>query len=460
MKIGIVTLDVDLRQVLQAQIQTGGHETIVFDNLLRALEAEPDLIFAQWGTGENLPELLDGLRIAAGRSVLIPVVVLVPAGSVALMQRAKTAGAADVLFTPPDSEEVAAEIEEARGEAGALDITFQERFRELRRHSLIGEAANFHRCLNDLKLAARCDANVLLIGETGTGKEMFTQAIHHLSRRAGNPFIAVNCASLPGGLLETELFGHVKGAFTGADTPRAGRFEAVGAGTLLLDEIGDIEFALQVKLLRVIEQRVFQRVGDNKDIRFNARLVCATSVNLETAVAEGRFRQDLLGRIDQFRISLPALRERRSDTPKLAAHFLRKHARGRLVEISKSAMEMLEAHDFPMNIRQLENALVSALARSDPGQLILPKHLPEEITTPHGGKGEKPRRAISLPENMNYKQAREYVVQALDDQYLSDLLRKHGGNQTRAAEEAGIDRKTFSARVEHAHGIEEGTSDG
>lgn len=448
MKIGIVTDDSRLRQVLRAVALEGNDDAIVKDSLPQVLDLDPDLVFVEGAAGAGLPELLEGLSaaVAAGRGARI--ILLVPMGAMTLMQRARASGAADVLFTPLDPAEIRAEIEDVR-DAGNLDIAYLERLRELRRKSLVGESTNFIRCLEELKSAVGCDANVLLVGETGTGKEMFAQAIHKLSRRSGNPSVAINCAGLPASLLESELFGHVKGAFTGADANRVGRFEAVGAGTLLLDEIGDIKTPLQMKLLRAIEQRVFQRVGDNKDVQFNARLICATSADLEQAAAEGKFRRDLLGRIDQLRIELPSLRERRGDVSILARHFLAKHSRGRVVEISRSAMEALENYDYPMNIRQLENAIVGALARSDPGRLILPKHLPAEITG-RTSRQEKTGRVISLPDELSYKQAREHVADAVDRLYLNELLRKHGGNQTRAAEEAGIDRKTFSARIEQA----------
>jgi len=417
------------------------------------------MVFAQW-TSETLAETLDGLRTASRLSDPVSVVVIVPAGAVTSMQRARAAGAADVLFSPPDPEEIRAEIEDGTGPVSGVDLANQEVFRAMRRDELIGECTNFRRSLDELRLAARCDANVLLVGETGTGKEIFAQSIHKLGRRSGSPNIAVNCASLPSGLLEVELFGHAKGAFTGADTARAGRFEVAGVGTLLLDEIGDMEPALQMKLLRVIEQRVFQRVGENEDRKFQARLVCATSVDLEDAVNQGKFRPDLLGRINQFKITLPPLRDRQADIAILARHFLRKHSKGRRVEISRTAMEVLEGFDFPMNVRQLQNAIVGALARSDPGHLILVKHLPADITAPRASANSRPQMAILLPQGLDYKVARERAVRAVDSVYLSELLRKHGGNQTRAAEEAGVDRKTFSSRLEEAHLDEERESHG
>jgi len=457
-KIGVVTIDDDLQQLLIAETRKEGHKAIVFQSLLQALSAELNLVFAQWPQGEHLADFLQGLRESTDTAQRVPIIALVPSGSVTLMQRARLAGATDVLFYPPDVEEVRAELREASQADELLDSSYVAKFRELRHQQLIGESQVFRSCLEELKLAARCDANVLLVGETGTGKEVFAKAIHELSRRSGNPFVAINCASLPGGLLEAELFGHVKGAFTGAEAARVGRFEAAGAGTLLLDEIADIEINLQTKLLRVIEQRVFQRLGTNMDVSFNARLICATSVDLPAAIDLGRFRSDLLGRINQFRIVIPAIRERKTDIPVLTRHFLLKHARGRPVDISKTALEILETYNYPMNVRQLENAVVGALARSYPGSLILPKHLPEDLTGTRAHSDEE-YRVVKLPKKLSYKNARAFVVKAVDNLFLGNLLQKYGGNHTRAAEDAGIDRKTFNERLEQAVSVEDNVGD-
>lgn len=446
MKIVTVIFDADLGAEIRKTLESAEHEVIPCDSLAEARGAGMDLIFAEWAEGPRLAELLRDLHAEAGQKQA-PVVVLAPAGRIAVMHRARAAGAADVLFRPLDPAEVRAELAEAMTGPRAFDPALLKTFEELRRDSLVGESLVFLSCLDELKQAARCDANVLLIGETGTGKEMFAQGIHRLSRRVGDPYMAVNCASLPSTLLESELFGHRRGAFTDAKENRAGRFEDVGAGTLLLDEIGDIGIPLQVKLLRAIEAREFTRVGENKPRHFNARLICATAADLETAVAKQKFRQDLLGRINQFRITIPPLRERRADVPLLAWHFLQKHAHGRRTQISPSAVQMLETYDFTMNVRQLENAVVEALARSDPGNMILPKHLPEKIANPAKSRPDEGSGAIRIPQGLPYVEAREEVCRELDRLYLIALLRKHHNVQRRAAKEAGIDPKTFAARL-------------
>lgn len=445
MKIGIVTTDSALQNQLVAEVRAAGQQPLVSDDIWQALNRGCQLIFAEWGIGERLPALLAGLKAATAQAV--PVVALVPHGAVVLMQRARAAGAADALFSPPDTLEIRAEIEDWTRTAQPAAFAYAERFRELRRQSLIGEDPQFLRCLEDLRRAAQSDANVLIIGETGTGKEMFAAAIHQLSPWSTQPYLPVNCAGFPGALLEAELFGHTKGAFTGADRERVGRFEEVKGGTLVLDEIGDIDLPFQTKLLRAIEQKVFQRLGENRDRKFNARLISATSVNLEKAVEAGKFRRDLLGRIDQFRIVLPPLRERPGDVSILTRYFMQKHLRGRSVELSKTVLEMLEAYDFPMNIRQLENAIIGALMRADNGRVILPKHLPREMVEAKPVAANVAERTLALPAAFSYKEAREYALRMVDQMFLTELLRQHGNNLSRVAEVAGIDRKTLRERL-------------
>lgn len=445
--VAVVARDPALGQAVCTEVRTLGHRPIAAASVAEALAAAVHLVFAQWTPGADLAKLLGDLGRAAAAPEGPPVVVVVPPGGLTAMHRARDAGAADVLFCPPDPEEIRAEIEETARAAHPFGVAERARFREIVQKSLVGESAAFKKCLDELRLAAGADANILLVGETGTGKEMFARAAHRISRRSGEPFIAVNCAGLSPNLLESELFGHAKGAFTDAKVARAGRFEVVQAGTLLLDEIGDVPVPLQVKLLRVIEQRVFQRVGENEDVEFHGRLICATSVDLEAAVKDGRFRSDLLGRIDQFRIVLPPLCERRVDIPILLRYFLDKHARGRPVAVSRTAQEIIEAFDFPMNVRQLENAVVEALARLGGGSIILPHHLPKDVT---GAKPAQPcpeAMIVTVPRELPYEEARAHACRAVDHVYLTALLEKHGGNQSRAAEEAGIDRKTFAARL-------------
>jgi DNA-binding NtrC family response regulator len=260
MEIGLVIKDKKTTHTLETELRSKGHQVAFYDDLREAVTARPALVFAEWIYGENTVGVLDGLRVAAEMTPPVLVVILVPTGSLALLQRARAAGAVDALFSPPDPQEILAEIEQLIGTRTVGDPDEHDRFQRVLRDGLIGESPIFREALDEMRQAARAEANVLLVGETGTGKEIFARAIHSLSPRCRGPYVAVNCAAIPAALLEGELFGAARGAFTGADKDRIGRFEVVGDGTLLLDEVGDIEFSLQTKLLRVIEQRVFQRL--------------------------------------------------------------------------------------------------------------------------------------------------------------------------------------------------------
>jgi two-component system response regulator PilR (NtrC family) len=457
MKIAVVSTNTDFSSQVCGIIGGCGHEAVALAAWRDALAAGPDAVFAQWEEGRALVGLLEGLAMAAVAEPPRPVIVFVPSGAWSAIRRIQTCGAADVLSWPPDEEEVRAEIADILGRATRSDGVDPVRWARLLREDLIGQNANFKRCLEALLVAARCDANILLLGETGTGKEMFARAIHELSRRGGDPFVPVSCPNVPGELLESQLFGHRKGTFTGAVGDCQGRFDDVGAGTLLLDEIGYVSLDFQSRLLRVLDQRKFRPLGGNEDRDFNARLICATAVDLERAAAEGRFRRDLLGRINQLRITIPPLRERRSDLRLLAEHFLRKHCRARQVTISRTAMEILEAATFPMNVRQLENLLIGALARSDPGTLILPRHLPEELLDASTGTVPQETLAVRVPAGLSYREMREHVCREIDARCLPELLRIHRGNMSGAVREAGIDRDTFAKRLKEA--LDSGESD-
>jgi DNA-binding NtrC family response regulator len=443
-----ITNERDRASVLAA-VERAGHKGVIFHAWEEALATPADLAFVQFATGPQMGAFLNALQATRLLSPPLPAIVLVPRGSLTLGKRARQEGAADFLFSPADPHEIAAEIRQFGEMRWPADAEEREAFERLRVSSLVGEHPSFLRCLEELRRAARADANVLVLGETGTGKEEFSRAIHQLSGRRSNRFLAVNCTALPENLLESELFGHVRGAYTGANAERQGRFAAVGLGTLLLDEIGDMPAPLQMKLLRVIEHRKFERLGENDSIPFKGRLVCATSRNLELDVEAGRFRRDLLGRINQIRIELPPLRERRSDIPILARLFLERHRGARLVEISSSAMRVLEEFDFAMNVRQLENAVIHALAQCDPGELIVPLHWPRELSAP-------PRAAPAPPavpaydKSLSYRKAREHVIQTFDREYLTRLVQQCGGNQVAAARDARIDRKTLAERLKHA----------
>ncbi len=272
------------------------------------------------------------------------------------------------------------------------------------------------------------DATVLVHGESGTGKELVARAVHEASQRRDGPFVSVNCSALAENLLESELFGHVRGAYTGATSDRLGRFEEAQGGTLFLDEIGDVSAAVQVKLLRVLQERTIERVGENRPRPVDVRLVSATNQDLDTLLATGRMREDFYYRIKVVRLEIPPLRQRREDIPLLAAHLLVRHG-GREVTFTPEAMAALMRHDWPGNVRELENALQHALVLSRDGGIGL-EDLPPEITA--GRVGAAATGIRDVPRGSDQER-----------DLLARTLQATGWNRTRAARRLGIDRTTL-----------------
>jgi DNA-binding NtrC family response regulator len=311
----------------------------------------------------------------------------------------------------------------------------------LRRDALavVGEAPATQRALELVRKVAATDSTVLLRGESGTGKDLFARTIHALSRRAGGPWVKVNCGALPEALLESELFGHEKGAFTGAIRQKPGRFEDAHRGTLFLDEIGELPVALQVKLLQVIEEKTFMRVGGNVPVTVDVRILAATNRALEDMVRERTFREDLFFRLNVFPIVLPPLRERTGDVPRIAEHVLRRHGASP-ERLTPEALRALTAHSFPGNVRELEHALERALilAGSDP---IGPEHFsfggaPEPAAG--GWVPEIPEEGLSL--------------EALERDLILRALERARGNKSAAARLLGLTRRTLYSRMEK-HGL-------
>ena len=290
-------------------------------------------------------------------------------------------------------------------------------------------------------LIAPTEANVLIIGETGTGKELVARALHTHSARAGGPFVALNTAAIPSELLESELFGHAKGAFTGAIASKRGLFEEAGGGTLFLDEIGDINPKMQAQLLRVLQEGEIRRVGGNEPIRVDVRVVAATNRDLEEEVRTGRFREDLYFRINVVTIHLPPLRERREDIALLVDHFLHKYAQreGRSeAGIADEAMQLLSHYGWPGNVRELENVIERALALAK-GGIILPSDLPREIR----GEVERPAPSPASSNGAMVLIEDRPTLAELEQRYVTLILQQEGGNKKRAAEILGIDRRTL-----------------
>ncbi|MBI2155609.1 MAG: sigma-54-dependent Fis family transcriptional regulator [Candidatus Rokubacteria bacterium] len=314
--------------------------------------------------------------------------------------------------------------------------------------NILGRSPAMARVFELVRKAARSEANILVLGESGTGKELIARAIHANSPRAAQPFVPVDCASLPEQLLESELFGHEKGAFTGAVKGKRGLMEVADRGTLFLDEIAEMPVVLQVKLLRALQERQLRRVGGTATIDVDARVVSATNRDLRAAVAKGQFREELYYRVNVIEIPLPPLRDRAGDVRLLAHAFLKRYGGERVRAFEEAALETLEAWAWPGNVRELQNVVERACALAD-GDRVGRQDLPDYLVQGRGlrAAGAAPAAGAALPAgataDLPLKDAKEKWMQVLEAAYLRDLLERHGGNISAAAKAAGIDRKTF-----------------
>jgi DNA-binding NtrC family response regulator len=379
----VVDDELNIRRVLERafakegyQVQTaeGGHQA------LRVLAETPcDLML----TDVVMPDMtgLELLKRARQQHPNLQVVLMTAYGTIPTAVEAMRAGAYDFLTKPLDMEVLRKVVRNALREAThAPKTAVRKAAVKRKRTAFIGESPAIRKVLETVERVADTRTTVLITGESGTGKELIARMLHERSSRADKPFIALSCAAIPETLLEVELFGAVKGAYTGADADRVGKFEAADGGTLFLDEIGDIPSLIQVKLLRVLQEREIERLGSNTPIPIDVRLVTATNRDLEAAVESGAFRSDLYYRLQVVHIHLPPLRERREDIPLLADYFLKKFAEenGRALRtISDEAMRLLQNACWKGNVRELENVIESAVVLAPPdAEILLPEHLP------------------------------------------------------------------------------------
>ncbi len=372
-----------LRSVLRKTLETEGFGVEEAPDGRAALEKIKQDRFSMVLTDLRLPRA-DGhevLKAAIQADPEMPVILMTAYGTIRDAVSAMKSGAYDYLEKPVDSDHLIALVRRALDHRSLLqeNLTLKERFsQELDCPEILGESPALARALDQVRRVAPTDATVLLEGESGSGKELFARAVHHSSGRRKQSFFPINCAAIPENLLESELFGYEKGAFTGAAATKRGKFEIADKGTLFLDEIGDLSLPLQGKVLRVIEHKQFERVGGTETRRVDIRLVAATNKDLRTLVASGAFRQDLYFRLSVFPIAVPPLRDRRDDIPILARHFVRKFAaeqkRRAPISISPETMQALLGHSWPGNVRELENTIERALILGE-GDCLLPEHL-------------------------------------------------------------------------------------
>jgi DNA-binding NtrC family response regulator len=427
-----------LRRVVELQLQASGFEVDQAGTAEEALKLadKADVII----TDLRLPGM-DGLSLLAAirrQNSTTPVLVMTAYGSVETAVQAMKAGAADFITKPFSLDHLmtvlgkALEVRCLRDENRKLREELGVRYEF---ENIVGRSAAMQEVFATLARVAPTRGTVLLAGESGVGKDLIARAIHYQSPRRDKPFVKINCTALPENLMESELFGYEKGAFTGAVTSKPGKFEQADTGTVMLDEIGDVPPAIQVKLLRVLQERELERLGSNKTRHVDVRVIAATNVDLRLALENGTFREDLYYRLNVLPINIPPLREHKEDIPYLAEHFARKMARevGRECLISDAAVDRLLAWDWPGNVRELENVIERSIV------LCGRDHLgPDDIRI--DTTRARPAHTVSfLPEGMNLDQYEQSIIR--------EALRRAGGNKSQAARLLGITRNALRYRL-------------
>ncbi len=457
MNVLIVDDELSMREYLDVLLSKAGYGVTTAGSVKEAQEAlldnRPDLVISDMKLGQDT-----GINVLkAARSLRSPpeVILITAYGSAAAAVEAMREGAYDYIAKPFDNEELRLLVEKAL-EKRNLVRENKELKRTLgpssgRGSYLVGASAGMKAVWSLVERVAASKTTVLITGESGTGKELIARGVHWKSARSNQPFNPVNCAALAAGVLESELFGHIKGSFTGATSDRSGILVSAGEGTVFLDEIGEVPPATQVKLLRVLQERRVKPVGSSQEVPFQARIVAATNKRLEAEVKAGRFREDLFYRLNVITIEIPPLRDRRDDIPMLADHFLEAVAQelGRpALRFSPKALEVLQQYDFPGNVRQLQNIVERAATLSE-GDVLMPESLPptlrgEPVVSPEAAsEGE-----VQLPSGFS-------LERHLDDaerRYLTAALQKADGVKTRAAEILGLSFRSFRYRLAK-HGL-------
>ncbi|MDT4954861.1 MAG: hypothetical protein QOJ02_2999 [Acidobacteriota bacterium] len=390
---------------------------------------------------------LDVLRAARAADPDIPVIVMTAYGSIDEAVQAMKDGAHDFLQKPVDSNHLLLLVERALEQARLRTENILLREEWSRRYGfprIIGESEAIKRAVAETQRVSQTEANVLLLGESGTGKELFARAVHHLSPRRDKPFVAINCAAIPETLIENELFGHERGAFTGAGERRLGKFELASGGTIFLDEIGELPLAVQGKLLRAIEEKMIDRIGGRSAIPVDVRVVAATNKDLRLAVEQGEFRRDLFFRLAVFPVEIPPLRERGEDVILLARHFaaqLGKEMRGRGATLSDASLNALRGHTWPGNVRELENAIERACILADSTALE-----PLDLGLVKGSIAA-PEAFDDLDMTGTLAEISDRAARFVERRKIIEALRSHDGNKTRAAETLGVSYKTLLTKI-------------
>jgi DNA-binding NtrC family response regulator len=447
-----------LRTMLRLALERAGHGVLEAGDEPEAVrllnEFRPAVVLSdlRLPTGDGFGVL----RAAKELDVEIPVIVMTAYGSIEDAVSAMKEGALDFLAKPVDPDHLQLMVSRAIEQRRLLteNMLLKEEL-AVRRGApqIVGEDPSLRRVLASLQRAAATDTTVLIEGESGTGKELFARTLHALSRRADEPFVAINCAAIPETLLESELFGHEKGAFTGAVARKPGKFEMAHRGTLFLDEIGDLPLALQAKILRALEEKRFERLGGTASIQVNVRLVAATNRGLKAAVAARRFREDLYFRLSVFPIGIPPLRERPTDVARLARFFIDRFCRDlkkKSLTLSPAALEALQQYSWPGNVRELQNCIERAVILAD-GDTLQPRHMNLSFASTQGETTVDPWEQVDLSGTMT--DAVRRTTAEVERRKLVEALRETSNNKPRAAEILQVSYKTFLAKLKE-HRIE------
>ena len=444
----VVDDELNMRRVLEIMLHKMGHETRTASDGQEALALVQHESFDLVLTDLRMPKLdgiglLDALRT---QGIEVPVIILTAYGSVEGAVAAMKQGAYDYILRPFDVEAVERIITRAlTAERTRRENRFLREEVERGWEDFVGRSAAMQHIYELIRQVAEGNTNVLITGETGTGKELAARAIHRASSRREALFVPINCAAIPADILESELFGHTRGAFTGAAQDRAGKFEAANGGTIFLDELTEMPLAMQAKLLRVLQEHEIERIGGNRRIHIDIRVIVATNRDARQAVTDGLLREDLFYRINVFTLDMPPLRSRRDDIPVLVDHFLAKHG-AKLdqsqLSITQQALQALQAYAWPGNVRELENILERAIVLSHGAPLDV-AHLPQEIVSPSPSELSQ-EVAFSLPPPA---QPLPQAVENLEKAMIEQALTHTGGNKAKAARTLDISERTLWYKV-------------
>ena len=453
MKSRILVVDDEdsIREFLDIMLRKEGYEVTLAEDGQKAADLLKKKSFDMVISDLQMPKMtgMELLKYAKEQYPDTIFMMITAFGTTESAVEAMKAGAYDYISKPFKIDEVRLNIQNALRSQN-LEVENRSLKKELQKEysfqNLVGNSETMHRVYDLIRRVSQSPTNVLITGESGTGKEMVAKAIHYNGPLKDRPFVTVNCGAIPESLMESEMFGHKKGSFTGAIADKVGLFEVADGGSLFLDEVGELPLSIQVKLLRAIQERVIRKVGATDDQKVEVRIIAATNRHLEQMVKEGKFREDLYYRLNVIHIRTPSLRERRDDIPTLASHFLKKYndrLTKTILSISEEAMEVLKKYDYPGNVRELENIIERTVALEG-GSTILPESLPPFVNTPSGRKLASSNEIEITDEGVDL----EKVVGQIEKELIIKAIHKANGVKKNAAKLLGITFRSMRYRVD------------